>query len=331
MAEPRIRYASDDEPGITRRAAGSSFAFFDASGRRVRDAATLARIRALAIPPAYRDVWICADANGHLQATARDARGRKQYVYHPVWSALRDKDKFDRLAAFAAVLPAIRRRLDRDLKRKGMPKEKVLAAIVRIMDLAFVRVGNEEYARENHSYGLTTAENRHVKTERGHMRLSFTGKSGVRHDVPIDDPRVRRIVAACHDLPGHELFGFVDDAGRAHDVTSGDVNAYLKEVAHADITAKDFRTWHGTVIAAAYLRQHPVGDTKTGRKARVSEAIAEAAAALGNTRAVCRKRYVHPRILAAYDAGTLSLPLVPANPSALHVDERFVLAFLRRA
>jgi DNA topoisomerase-1 len=271
----------------------------------VRDAATLKRIRALVIPPAWTDVWICREPNGHLQATGRDARGRKQYRYHPAWRATRDEHKFDRLEAFAAALPQIRARARRDLARPGLPRRKVIAAVIQLLEKSLIRVGNEEYARSNGSYGLTTMEDRHVHVSGATIKFRFRGKSGKRHTVAVDDPRLARIVRQCRDLPGHQLFQYVDDEGQVQDLDSADVNAYLKDATGEDFTAKDFRTWAGTVLAlSALAEREPPPNASRAHKAIV-QAIDAVSGLLGNTRSVCRKSYVHPAVLDSYAAGSL--------------------------
>jgi DNA topoisomerase-1 len=304
----RLRHTTDDAPGITRKPDGEGFAYFNPKGKRIETQKVIARANSLGIPPAYHDVWICTDEKGHLQGTARDDRGRKQYFYHPDWNAHQDANKYDRLIPFAETLGTIRRRIARDLSLRGMPKEKILATIVRLLDTTYIRIGNEEYARENKSYGLTTLLNRHLKGRGESMRLVFKGKSGVSHEVMIEDKRIRKIVAQCQDLPGQDLFEYLDHEGKAHGVRSEDVNAYLHEITKADITAKDFRTWHGTVIAATTLGREDEAETESERKKHIVVAVKEAAEALGNTTAVCRKCYIHPKIIELYLGGKLKLP-----------------------
>lgn len=301
----RLRCVMDTIPGFTRTKGWFGVAYCDEKGRKIRDRKTLDRIRSLGIPPAYTDVWICPFANGHIQATALDARNRKQYIYHPDWIAKQNEGKFHRMREFVASLSRIRRRVARDLRLRGMPKDKVLAAVVRLLDTAFIRIGNEEYAKDNHSFGLTTLRNRHVKGVGEDMELAFNGKDGIAHEFPIEDERLRKIVATCHDLPGQRLFEYLDHDGKAHDVKSDDVNGYLKSIAKEEITAKDFRTWHGTVIVAAYLWNQPSVETKREMQQNVKVAIQRAAEALGNTAAVCKKSYIHPRILSLYTKGRL--------------------------
>lgn len=300
----RLRYVSDAAPGIRRRRRGAGFEYLAPDGTPVRDAETLIRIRGLAIPPAYRDVWICPDPEGHLQATGRDARGRKQYRYHPQWRVLRDAHKFERMLEFGRALPRIRRAVARDLKRHGMPRERVLATLVRLLDTTLIRVGNEEYARENGSYGLTTMRNRHVQVSADAVRFEFRGKGGITHRVEVTDPRVARVVRRCRDLPGQELFQYLDDQGELRAVGSGDVNDYLREIAGGELTAKDFRTWHATIAALELLAANRFASA-TEAKRQANEAIAAIARRLGNTPAVCRKSYVHPAVVDAFLAGEL--------------------------
>ena len=307
-----LRYVTDASPGIRRVRSGRGFRYVDPDGATVRDPVTLARIRALAIPPAWIDVWICRSANGHIQATGRDARGRKQYRYHQLWHETRDADKYARLIAFARVQPKIRRRVEKDLARQGIPREKVLALVVRLLELTLIRVGNDEYARLNSSFGLTTMRGRHVRVGGSAIRFRFRGKSGRQHEVGLRDRRLARVVRRCQELPGQELFGYLDEAGETRDVTSEDVNAYLREVSGLDITAKDFRTWVGTVLAYRALRALQPAESPTAAKRNVVEAIREIAGRLGNTAAVARKSYVHPAVLEAYMDGEIGGALVEA-------------------
>lgn len=303
--EAHLRYVTDEDPGITRRRAGKGFRYFTPEGKPLRDAATLERIRSLVVPPAWKDVWICPLANGHLQATGRDAKGRKQSRYHPRWRQVRDETKYERMILFGSALPQIRERIEQDLALPGLPREKVLAAVLRIMELTLVRVGNEEYARENHSYGLTTLRDRHVQVQGSTVRLRFRAKSGVRRSVEFSDRRLARIVRRCHDIPGYELFEYLDDEGQPHTIDSADVNDYLREISHQDFTAKDFRTWAGTVLACLTLREFEAFQSPTQAKKNIVQAIKSVAARLGNTPAVCRKCYVHPAVLESYLAGAL--------------------------
>jgi DNA topoisomerase I len=304
-APPGLRHASDCEPGIRRVRRGDGFAYRLPDGRALKDANTLARIRSLAIPPAYKDVWICATANGHLQATGRDARGRKQYRYHPKWRSHRDETKFDRMLEFGRVLPRIRACVSRDLRKSGMPRERVLATVVRLLEKTLIRVGNEEYARSNGSFGLTTLRDRHVARKGGEVHLVFRGKSGIAQRIPITDKSIARLVIRCQDIPGQELFQWLDDAGERRRIDSNDVNDYLREASGGDFTAKDYRTWFATVDALEFLRTRSA-TTEREAKRHTIECIAEVALRLGNTPAVCRKCYIHPEVLAAYLDGRLA-------------------------
>lgn len=310
--EAGLRYANDTRPGITRHRVGRGFSYRDADGGTIRDREVIGRIQALAIPPAWSDVWICPWPNGHLQARGRDARGRKQYRYHAQWHERRGTDKFDRMLAFAEALPTIRRRCEADLDTRGLSRDKVLAAVTRLLELTLIRVGNDEYARLNRSFGLTTLKDRHAKIEGTAVRFRFRGKSGRTHEVGLRDRRLAAIVRRCQDLPGQELFQFVDDDGEVRDVASDDVNAYIREASGGDFTAKDFRTWAGTVLAYRALRalQPAVGDR--GARSNVIEAIKQTADRLGNTPAVARGSYVHPAVVEAYLAGSIRAALVQA-------------------
>ena len=313
-----LHHVTDTGPGFTRQPkkatgkakttgtkGGVAFAYFDVAGKPIRDAEVVARINALAIPPAYTDVWICPDPRGHLQATGRDARGRKQYRYHPRWRTVRDDNKYERMMSFAAALPGIRQRVDADLSRPGLPREKVLAAVVRLLETTLIRVGNDEYARSNQSFGLTTMRDKHVKLTRQSIRFEFRGKSGVSHEIDLADARLARIVARCRDLPGQELFQYLDADGETHDIDSADVNAYLQEVSGADYTAKDFRTWAGTVLASLALQEFEAFDSETQAKKNVVAAIERVSERLGNTPSVCRKCYIHPEVLLSYLDGSM--------------------------
>lgn len=303
-----LRYVSDDQPGIARRKAGKGFSYRDADGHAVRDAATLARIRALAIPPAYTEVWICALDNGHLQATGRDARRRKQYRYHADWARVRGDGKFDRVIAFGLALPKLRRRLRRDLKLPGLPQDKVLAIVVALLAETLVRVGNPEYARDNRSYGLTTLRNRHLELVRGgRARMRFRGKSGQEHEVEINDQRLVELIRRCQQLPGQALFQYRDDDGTIQPVDSGQVNAYLRDAMGEDFSAKDFRTWGGTVAALRHFAATALPESPSERAlaALQKEVICQVAARLGNTPAVCRKAYIDPSVFDGWRAGSL--------------------------
>jgi DNA topoisomerase-1 len=296
----RLHYADDSAPGIRRRGGPAGVSYVGPGGRPIRDAATLERIRKLAIPPAYEDVWICPDPRGHIQATGRDARGRKQYRYHPDWRTARDETKYARMAAFGRALPAVRARVDADLQRPGLPREKVLAAVVRLLELTLIRVGNDEYSRTNKSFGLTTLRDRHVKFEGAQVRFTFRGKSGVQHQTSLRDRRLARIVRACQEIPGQRLFQYYDEAGEHRGIESADVNAYLREASGQDFTAKDFRTWAGTIAAAKALALQPAPETEREAKEATALCVKATAGLLGNTPAVCRKAYIHPEVLTAF-------------------------------
>ena len=307
-----LRYASDDRPGFTRQRSGTGFSYRDADGVTIRDREVIARIRALAIPPAWTDVWICPWPNGHLQATGRDARGRKQYRYHERWSVRRGTDKFDRMLEFARALPRIRKRRDADLGLRGLPREKVLAGVLWLLEATLIRVGNDEYARLNRSFGLTTMRGRHARIDGHAIRFRFRGKSGQAHEVGLRDRRLASLVRRCQELPGQELFGYVDEDGQVRDVASEDVNDYLREASGGDFTAKDFRTWAGTVLAYRALRALQPGEGDRDARQNVVEAIRETADRLGNTPAVARGSYVHPAVLEAYLDGAIPSALVEA-------------------
>ena len=279
--------------------------YFGTNGETIKDADILARIKSLAIPPAWRDVWICPIAHGHLQATGIDAKGRKQYRYHPRWRAVRDETKYDRMRLFGRALPGIRARVERDLARSGLPREKILATIVRLLETTLIRVGNEEYARQNASFGLTTMQDRHVDISGATLTFEFRGKSGISHSIDLTDRRLAKIVKRSQDLPGYELFQYLDEQGTRRSVDSADVNAYLKEISGEEFTAKDFRTWAGTVLAARALQEFQTFDSQAQAKRNVVQAIEAVAKRLGNTKAVCRKCYVHPRVIDLYMDGSL--------------------------
>lgn len=300
-----LRYVSDSEPGYRRRRAGKGFRYLDEQGQPLRDGEVLQRIKALAIPPAWKEVWICPLAQGHLQATGRDAKGRKQYRYHTRWRAVRDENKFDRLLNFGQALTRIRERTEQDLALPGLPRAKVQAALVRLLETTFIRIGNEEYARANRSFGLTTLRDQHVKVSGSAVRFQFRGKSGVRHQVELNDRQLARIVKRCQDLPGQVLFQYLDAAGQQQCIGSADVNEYLREITSQDFTAKDFRTWAGTVLAAFALHELAEFRSPTEMKRNIVAAVKTVAARLGNTPAVCRKAYVHPVIFELYGCGTL--------------------------
>ncbi|KQT89995.1 DNA topoisomerase I [Methylobacterium sp. Leaf469] len=327
VADPRdaaeeagLAYVDESTPGLTRRRSGTGFAYRDPKGAPVRDAKTLARIRALAIPPAYTDVWICARANGHIQATGRDAKGRKQYRYHADFRAARDQTKFEHIMTFADVLPGLRARVDADMGKAGLPREKVLATVVHLLETTLIRVGNDDYARTNKSFGLTTLRDRHATIAGAKLTFRFKGKSGRTWDLGVKDRRVARIVKACQDLPGQELFQYRDADGAIRDVTSADVNAYLREITGQPVTAKDFRTWAGTVLAALALQEFEAFDSQAAAKKNLRTAIESVASRLGNTPTICRKCYIHPQVLDGYLEGDLLLQVKHAVADELRHD-----------
>jgi DNA topoisomerase I len=334
-APPGLRYVCDNGPAIQRRRAGKGFVYFDAKGRRVANADTLKRIRSLVIPPAWTDVWICASANGHIQATGRDAKGRKQYKYHAEYREAREQSKYEHLFDFAAALPTIRAKVAEHMSLRGLPREKVLATVVHLLERTLIRVGNDEYARNNQSYGLTTLKSDHVAVEGSDVRFQFTGKSGKQWSLAMRDRRVARIVRACQELPGQDLLQYFDQEKTLHAVSSGDVNAYLREITGGDITAKDFRTWAGTMLMARYLSISEPFTSATQAKRTMSAAVKKVAAALGNTAAVCRKSYIHPAISDAYLSGGFVLEALQgggaSNTAGLRAEEVAVLALLRSA
>ncbi|HEX2115473.1 MAG TPA: DNA topoisomerase IB [Alphaproteobacteria bacterium] len=306
----KLRYVNDVDPGISRKGTSpANFSYHRPDGSEVRAAHILKRIRALAIPPAWTDVWICPDPDGHIQATGRDAKGRKQYRYHPRWQEVRDESKYTRMIDFARALPKIRARIDRDLARPGIGRERVLAAVVRLLERSLIRVGNDEYAKSNDSYGLTTLRDRHVAVNGNSIEFRFRAKSGKFRRLELDSPRLSKVVRACQDLPGQELFQYRDEDGTIRDVTSNDVNAYLREITGEDFTAKDFRTWAGTVGAALALRAQELPESKAAQKRALNAAIDQVAGVLGNTRAICRKAYVHPQVFDGFSDGTLAKAL----------------------
>lgn len=329
-----LRYTTDGRPGIRRLRTRHGFTYRTADGRALRDPREIDRIRRLAVPPAWTDVWICPDSRGHLQATGRDVRRRKQYRYHAQWREMRDETKYERLITFALALPMIRRRAADHLGRPGLPREKVLATVVMLLEKTLIRVGNDEYARVNRSYGLTTLRDGHVQINGSRVRFSFRGKSGVEHEVDLHDRRLARIVKQCRDLPGYELFQYVDDEGGRQTVVSEEVNAYLKAITGQDITSKDFRTWAGTVLAAQCLCDCGPCSCEAEAKRNILRVVEAVAARLGNTKAVCRKCYIHPAVFEAYAEGSWSLPLNGHRKSRsahrLSAAEAAVLAILQR-
>ena len=333
-----LRYVSDDIPGITRKKAGKHFSFFDPSGKKISDKKEVERIRALAVPPAYTNVWICPLPNGHIQATGRDARGRKQYRYHKRWREVRDETKYGRMIAFAKALPKIRKRIDADLSKPGLPREKVLATVVQLLETTTIRVGNEEYAKDNQSYGLTTMKDQHVKISGANLRFTFKGKSGVRHSIDLHDRRLARVVRACRDIPGQQLFQYIDDNDQRQSIDSADVNEYIREIAGEEFSAKDFRTWVGTVTCALMLGEFDPAENQTDAKKNLSEVIKHVAQRLGNTPSVCRKCYVHPTVIESYleDHALKKLPKAVIDDlktpaTELRPEEKAVLKLLEAA
>lgn len=331
-----LRYISDTMPGIRRVKRGAHFAFLAPSGKPIKDEAEIKRIRTLAIPPAYTDVWISPDPKGHLQATGRDARGRKQYRYHRLWREARDENKFERTAAFASALPAIRAQIARDMALPGLPRDKVLATLVDLLEITLIRVGNDEYAKENDSYGLTTMKNEHVRVQGETLRFHFRGKSGVEHAVAVRDKRLAKIVKSVRELPGQELFQYLAEDDSRSPVHSHDVNEYIERIAGAHFTAKDFRTWEGTMYCALALAAYDVAETVADRKRNIVEAVAAVAKRLGNTPAVCKKSYIHPGVIQDYlESGALELVernvrKKTAAAHALSADEQKVLAYIEQ-
>jgi DNA topoisomerase I len=329
-------YVTDRAPGFQRRHRGRGFCYLDQRGHVIRRRADLDRIARLAIPPAWKDVWICPNPRGHLQACGRDARGRKQYRYHAGWRQVRDESKYDQMLAFAMALPVLRRQIAKDLSASGLPRRKVLAAVVQLLEKTLIRVGNDEYARDNNSFGLTTMRNRHVQVSKSTLRFRFRGKGGKSHDIAFNDVRLARIVRRCQDLPGYELFGYIDDKGKVQDIGSADINDYLREVTGQDFTAKSFRTWAATVLAACALQEFPEYRSNAHAKRNVNQAIEAVAGVLGNTPAICRKSYIHPAIVDAYTDGSLpgtrrSRKLKAVSPALdFQRMETAVLAWLHR-
>jgi DNA topoisomerase-1 len=315
-----LLYVSDEEPGIRRKKSGKGFTYLKPDGAKVADKATLDRIKSLAIPPAYTDVWICAKANGHIQATGRDAKGRKQYRYHPAFREVRESTKYEHMLEFARGLPAIRKTIDEHMSLRGLPREKVLATVVHLLENTLIRVGNADYVKQNKSYGLTTLRDPHVKVEGGELRFQFKGKSGKTWKLQVKDRRIARIVKACQDLPGQDLFQYLDDNGEQQSVTSADVNAYLKEITGRDITAKDFRTWAGTVLAALALKEFEEFDSEAKAKKNIRAAIEKVSGRLGNTPSICRKCYVHPEVFSSYMDGELLLEVKEEIETELRED-----------
>jgi DNA topoisomerase-1 len=337
-ASAGLRYVTDDQGGITRKRVGTGWAYYLPDGLRITERRERKRINSLAIPPAWTQVWICPDPDGHIQATARDARGRKQYRYHPAYRDARDHSKFRHMLEFSEVLPLLRDRIEHDLRAPDHSRRQLLATVVRLLDRTLIRVGNDEYARENKSFGLTTLRRRHVRVNGETLSFTFRGKSGVEHSITLEEPRLARIIQRCQDLPGHELFQYLDAGRKRQAISSDDVNAYLRELTGRDVTAKDFRTWGGTMLAAVELRAMGLAASRREADRNILRAIDAVAERLGNTRAVCRKYYVHPELLRAYLMGvTVPLPEVPGRrrdrrrqrEAALRRDEIIVLQFLQ--
>jgi DNA topoisomerase I len=331
-----LRYVSDNRAGIRRKKSGKGFTYVRPDGTKLCDTHVVRRIRSVAIPPAWTDVWICPFADGHFQATGRDAKGRKQYRYHPLFREVRESTKFEHVVAFANALPTIRAKVRQHMALRGLPREKVLATVVHLLETTLIRVGNDDYAKQNKSYGLTTLKNRHVAVEGSEVRFRFTGKSGKRWSLKVKDRRVAKIIKACQELPGQELLQYLDQDGKQQDVTSADVNAYLKEITGQDITAKDFRTWAGTVLAALALKELESFDTAAQAKTHLRAVLVRVAARLGNTPTICRKCYVHPEVLNSYLDGSLVLEIkfevesdLRNELAGLQPEEAAVLAMLR--
>jgi DNA topoisomerase-1 len=331
-----LRYVSDDQPGYTRKPKGDDFEYFDTEGKAIRDETRLLRIRRIAIPPAYKDVWICPSAHGHIQATARDARGRKQYRYHERWREAQDENKYDRMIVFGQALPKIRRRVNKDMGLRDLPRNKVLATVVQLLGRTFIRIGNQEYARENKSFGLTTMRNRHVEVKGAKLNFSFKGKSGVKHEIDVSDRRLANIIRKLQDLPGQDIFQYEEETGEVRNVTSQDVNDYLQEITGEEFTAKDFRTWAGTVLTAMALNAQGPVENQTQAKKNIKDAIAAVAKILGNTPTICRKCYVHPVVLESYLDGDMIEGLqqkteeaLSENLEDLRAEEAAVMSFLQ--
>lgn len=331
-----LRYVNDDQPGYTRKPKDDDFEYFDTDGKPIRDETRILRIQRIAIPPAYKDVWICPSTNGHIQATARDARGRKQYRYHERWREARDENKYDRMIVFGQALPKIRRQVNKDMGLPDLPRNKVLATVVHLLGRTFIRIGNEEYARENQSFGLTTMRNRHVDVKGAKLSFNFKGKSGVKHEIDVSDRRLANIIRKLQDLPGQDIFQYEDEGGEVKNVTSQDVNDYLQEVTGEAFTAKDFRTWAGTVLTAMALNAQGPVENEAQAKKNIKDAIAAVSKILGNTPTVCRKCYVHPVVLEAYLDGDMIEGLRLKTEEALsekledlRAEEAAVMSFLQ--
>jgi len=326
---PDLHYVDDTQPGITRKLLRGKFSYFDPSAQRITDPDEIKRLNALAVPPAYTEVWICADPRGHLQATGRDARGRKQYRYHPRWREVRDADKYSRLRDFGRALPTLRKQLETLLAAPGFSRDKVMATVITLLDATLIRVGNTQYARDNRSYGLTTLRSRHVEVNGSAIRFQFRGKSGVEHQITVKDRRLARIIKRCQDIPGQNLFQYLDENGERHTISSADVNAYLQTLTGADFTAKDYRTWAGSVLALSVLRDMP-WEPESEAKRQVVEMVKNVARQLGNTPAVCRKCYIHPAVFDAFWLGALAELPRPRLRKGLRPEEVGLAMFLER-
>ena len=324
---PDLHYVDDSQPGIRRKKLRSKFCYFDADGQRIKDPDEIKRINALAVPPAYSDVWICADPRGHLQATGRDARGRKQYRYHARWREVRDADKYSRMLEFGGALPKLRRQLEALLAAPGFSRDKVMATVITLLDATLIRVGNSQYARDNRSYGLTTLRSRHVEVKGSAILFQFRGKSGIEHQITIKDQRLARIIKRCLELPGQNLFQYLDENGERHSVSSSDVNAYLQTLTGADFTAKDYRTWAGSTLALAVLRELQ-WESETEAKKHIVEMVKDVSRQLGNTPAVCRKCYIHPAVLDSFLLGDLAKLPKPRTRKGLKAEEVGLAMFL---
>lgn len=334
VRQAELVYVSDEEPGLGRKRSGKGWSYLGVDGKRVTDKRVRKRLEALTIPPAWTEVWICPSKNGHILATGRDERGRKQYIYHPEWHRVRDTAKFEHMLTFGRLLPHIRRRVQADLKLPSLPKDKVLAAVVKLLETTLIRVGNKTYAEENGSYGLTTMRKKHIDVSGTSVAFEFRGKSGKEWDIELRDPQIARIVKKCEELPGYELFKYIDEDGKRQDVDSGDVNDYLRRITGEEVSAKDFRTWAGTVLATFSLTGLERFETEAQATKNVTAAIKEVAKKLGNTPAVCRKSYVHPEVISCYLEGSLgeladvSRAVTNLLPEGLRVEEVAVLTFL---
>ena len=326
---PDLHYVDDTQPGLTRKKLRGKFAYFDSAGQRITDPDEIKRINSLAVPPAYTDVWICADPRGHLQATGRDARGRKQYRYHPRWREVRDADKYSRLREFGLALPKLRKQLETLLDAPGFNRDKVMATVITLLDATLIRVGNTQYARDNRSYGLTTLRSRHVEVNGSAILFQFRGKSGIEHQITVKDRRLARIIKRCLEIPGQNLFQYLDENGERHTVSSHDVNSYLQTLTGADFTAKDYRTWAGSALALAVLRELQ-WESEAEAKRHVVEMVKSVSRQLGNTPAVCRKCYIHPAVVERFLLGALAELPRPRVRKGLRTEEVALAMFLEQ-